>query len=218
MRCKAESSDLDRQKGFKASLPMASKPSRVFEDVRPSQLFGDLLTFNKLLTRPVVHLIYWSGLLVILIGAAGFVGAAIGVVIKDGIPLGLLLAIPTLVIGALVSFIGALIWRSFCEFYVAVFRISEDLSALRLAVEQGGSLAPARNSDPATAPEDPQTASVRTGLERIQGLGSLSPLKGFDPDPEAARTAEDAIAVITSPAPFPASAGAAAPAPGGIGR
>ncbi|MFN3229051.1 MAG: DUF4282 domain-containing protein [Asticcacaulis sp.] len=197
---------------------MASKPSRVFEDVLPSQLFGDLLTFNKLLTRPVIHLIYWSGLLVILIGAAGFVGAAIGVVIKDGIPLGLLLAIPTLVVGALVSFISALIWRSFCEFYVAVFRISEDLSALRSAVEQGGQALPVRATASATTatttPDDPQTASVRKGLERIQGLGSLSPLKGFDPDPDAERAAEESIAVITSPAPFPASTGA----PGAIGR
>jgi hypothetical protein len=35
-----------------------------------------------------------------------------------------------LVVGAL-----ALLWRSFCEFYVAIFRISEDLSVLRKDVE-----------------------------------------------------------------------------------
>ena len=29
----------------------------------------------------------------------------------------------------------ALLWRGFCEFYVAVFRISEDLRAMRLREE-----------------------------------------------------------------------------------
>ena len=33
--------------------------------------------------------------------------------------------------------VGALVlmWRAFCEFYVAVFRISEDLHALRLTAQ-----------------------------------------------------------------------------------
>jgi hypothetical protein len=35
-----------------------------------------------------------------------------------------------LVLGALV-----LLWRSFCEFYVAIFKISEDLAVLRADVE-----------------------------------------------------------------------------------
>ena len=61
-------------------------------------LIWDLLTFERLMTNTVVHLIYWAGL------------AIVGV----------------LVMGALL-----LLWRSFCEFYVAIFKISEDLSALR---------------------------------------------------------------------------------------
>ena len=32
---------------------------------------------------------------------------------------------------------GALLWRSFCEFYVALFRISDDLRAMRAAMERG---------------------------------------------------------------------------------
>jgi len=35
-----------------------------------------------------------------------------------------------LVMGALI-----LLWRSFCEFYVAIFKISEDLAVLRADVE-----------------------------------------------------------------------------------
>jgi hypothetical protein len=35
-----------------------------------------------------------------------------------------------LVMGALI-----LLWRAFCEFYVAVFKISEDLTVLRADVE-----------------------------------------------------------------------------------
>jgi hypothetical protein len=31
---------------------------------------------------------------------------------------------------------AVLLWRSFCEFYVTIFKISEDLSVLRRDVEQ----------------------------------------------------------------------------------
>ena len=64
----------------------------------------DLLTFERLLTGPVLHLIYWAGLAVV---------------------------------AALV-----LLWRGFCEFYVAVFRISEDLRALRQSSELKDSKSP----------------------------------------------------------------------------
>ena len=41
-----------------------------------------------------------------------------------------------MVVGGLLA-IGALVllWRSFCEFYVAIFKISEDLAILRADVE-----------------------------------------------------------------------------------
>ena len=47
----------------------------------------------------------------------------------------MLLAIPVLVGGLLVMAALVLLWRSFCEFYVAIFRISEDLPVLRADVE-----------------------------------------------------------------------------------
>jgi hypothetical protein len=98
-------------------------------------LIWDLLTFEKLMTNTVVHLIYWAGLAIIAVGVFGFVGAAVGVAIRDPFPYGLLMAIPVAVIGFLVMAALLLLWRSFCEFYVAVFRISEDLTALREDME-----------------------------------------------------------------------------------
>jgi energy-converting hydrogenase Eha subunit E len=93
----------------------------------------DLLTFDRLITGPVVHLIYWAGLAVIVLFGFGVVGGAIGLALRDPSLMSILLAIPTLVIGLLVAFVLALLWRAMCEFYVAIFRISDDLRALRLA-------------------------------------------------------------------------------------
>ena len=64
--------------------------------------------------------------------------------------IGLLLAIPVLIGGFLVMGALVLLWRSFCEFYVAIFRISEDLAVLRDSVDaerkrdRRGPAAPAR--------------------------------------------------------------------------
>jgi hypothetical protein len=102
----------------------------------------DLLTFDRLVTGTVVHLIYWSGLGLIAIGVFGFVGAAVGVAIRDPFPYGVLLAVPVAVVGLLVMSALLLLWRSFCEFYVAIFRIAEDLSVLRAEAE-------ARRGEPA---------------------------------------------------------------------
>jgi len=98
-------------------------------------LLWDLLTFERLMTNQVIHLIYWAGLAIIALGAFGTIGAAVGVAIRDPFPFGLLLAIPVIVGGLLVMAALILLWRSFCEFYVAIFKISEDLTVLRADVE-----------------------------------------------------------------------------------
>jgi hypothetical protein len=94
-------------------------------------LMWDLLTFDRLVTGPVIHLIYWAGLGVISLVAFSSVGAAVGVALRETAILGKLLALPVAVAGLLVAGAMALLWRAFCEFYVAVFRISDDLRALR---------------------------------------------------------------------------------------
>lgn len=101
-----------------------------------SRFLWDLLTFEKMLTGSVIHLVYWAGLGIIGIIAFGVIGAAIGVAIRDSnILLGILLALGILGIGMLGVGVGVLLWRAFCEFYVTIFRISEDLSVLRTDVE-----------------------------------------------------------------------------------
>ena len=107
------------------------------KSIPPRQLLWDLLTFDRRLAVPVIHLVYWAGLGLIALFAFSVVGASVGVALKEGLE-GLLLAIPVLVAGFLVVGALTLIWRSFCEFYVAVFRISDDLAAMRAAAESGG--------------------------------------------------------------------------------
>jgi hypothetical protein len=55
------------------------------------------------------------------------------VAIREQSIFGFLLAIGVLVGGTLVIGILALLWRAFCELYVALFRLSDDIHALRKA-------------------------------------------------------------------------------------
>jgi uncharacterized protein DUF4282 len=100
-----------------------------------SAILWDLLTFERLMTNAVIHLVYWAGLGVILLIGFGSLGAAVGVAIRDPLPWGILLAIPVLIAGLLVTAVLVLLWRSFCEFYVTIFKISEDLTVLRRETE-----------------------------------------------------------------------------------
>ena len=94
-------------------------------------LIWDILTFERLTTGPVVHLIYWAGLGLLALAGFSAIGAAVGLAIREPTLTSVLLAIPVLVGGLLLVCMLGLIWRATCEFYVAVFRISDDLRALR---------------------------------------------------------------------------------------
>jgi signal transduction histidine kinase len=96
----------------------------------------DLLTFERMMTGPVTHLIYWAGLGLILLIGFSIIGGAVGLGIRDGSLTGIALAFATLVAGLLVLMVMILVWRGLSEFYLAVFRIAEDLRALRLASEE----------------------------------------------------------------------------------
>jgi len=108
-------------------------PARNSKTRGSNGLFWDLLTFDRLVTGPVIHLIYWAGLGVVALFAFSVVGAAVGLALKEPGLQSLLLAFPVMVAGLLVAVAMVLLWRAFCEFYVAIFRISEDLRALRQA-------------------------------------------------------------------------------------
>lgn len=124
-----------------------SRPSmEAFKKTSPNDLFWDLLTFDRLLTGPVIHLIYWAGLALIVLGGFATIGGAVGLAWREeNLITKLALAIPFLIGGFIALGAGVLIWRSFCEFYVALFRISDDLRAVRAAIERGqlpGGVAP----------------------------------------------------------------------------
>jgi hypothetical protein len=96
----------------------------------------DLLTFDRMLTGHLIHLVYWAGLCVVAMMLFAVLGIAAGQAFGNGVQ-GILLALPVLVIGLIVAAAMALLWRSFCEFYLTVFRIGEDLRALRQASDAG---------------------------------------------------------------------------------
>lgn len=136
-----------------------------FRKASPGDIFWDLLTFDRLLTGPVIHLIYWAGLALIVLGGFGTIGAAVGVAMREEGMMKVALAIPVVVAGFLMLFAGALLWRSFCEFYVALFRISDDLRAMRAAMERGQAgpvFAPPPAEEAPLAPADVEPIAPRS--------------------------------------------------------
>jgi hypothetical protein len=95
-----------------------------------------MLTFDRLVTGPIVHVIYWCGLCLILLFGFAWIGGSIGLALRSMSLEILLIAIPAVVAGLLIMSALALLWRGMCEFYVAVFRIAEDLHALRASNER----------------------------------------------------------------------------------
>jgi hypothetical protein len=128
-----------------------------FRKTSIGDLFWDLLTFDRLMTGPVIHIIYWAGLATLVLGGFGAVGAAVGVASHEEGMNAVLLAAPILVFGVLFLAAGVLIWRAFCEFYVALFRISEDLRAMRGLLEGGARF----NDEPAAAETPPPPRAPR---------------------------------------------------------
>ncbi len=112
------------------------KPPR--QPARQRRGLMDLLTLERLMTSSIVHLVYWMGLgLIALIGFA-VIGAAVGGALREGAIVGWLLALPVFVAGLLVIAALAVLWRSFCELYVVIIGIGEDLRVLRRSVEAEG--------------------------------------------------------------------------------
>jgi hypothetical protein len=104
------------------------------DDESPPRLL-DFLTFERSLSRHVTLLIYWAGLGLISLVGFGVTGAAVGVALRgDGWEV--LLAIPAFVVGALLVVALLLLWRGASEFYVSIFRISDELRVLREMIER----------------------------------------------------------------------------------
>jgi hypothetical protein len=124
---------------------------------------GSFLTFDRMVAGQVVLLIYWAGLGIIALIGFSVIGAGVGLAMREDGMSGLLLGGPLLVGGVLVVVALTLVWRAICEFYIAIFRISDDLRALRrnddalfaARVEQGGAKAAPAQPTVQPAPEPP---------------------------------------------------------------
>ncbi|ESQ81374.1 DUF4282 domain-containing protein [Asticcacaulis sp. YBE204] len=137
-----------------------------FGSSKPKDIFQGILTFDRLLTKPVIHLIYWAGLALLVLGLFAVVGGTIGIAFKEEMPWGLFLALPFLIGGLVFLLAALLLWRSFCELYVALFRIAEDLRFLRTAAEQGqGALAPAPVANPTFQAPVPDTTGTHLSAD-----------------------------------------------------
>ncbi len=134
---------------------------------RPNSVLWNLLTLERLMTGSLIHLVYWFGLGVIALGGFGAIGGAVGIALREGPLMGLLAAIPVAVAGLLVISALAIIWRSFCEFYVVVIGIGEDLQVLRRSAEAG--MAAPQALAAAAAAEPPLMASAKRGRSAADG-------------------------------------------------
>ncbi len=90
----------------------------------------EFLTFERSLSRQVTLLIYWSGLGMIALVGFSLIGVAVGVALR-GEGWEVLLAVPAFVFGALLVVALILLWRGASEFYVAVFKIADELKLVR---------------------------------------------------------------------------------------
>ena len=117
-------------------------PRRTARSGQVEQVLWRLLTLERLMTSSIAHLVYWMGLGIIALGGFAAIGATVGVALREGDIQGWLLAFPVFITGLLVIGALAILWRSFCELYVVVIRIGDDLNALRRAAEVQGVIPP----------------------------------------------------------------------------
>ena len=102
-------------------------------------IVSQFLNFNKLMGQGLVKIVYFLGLICILIGVLfGILGAFGMMTISFFSGLGMLIAVP---LGGL---IGICFLRFACELYIAIFRMSDDLTAIR----NGGSASMAPKAGP----------------------------------------------------------------------
>jgi hypothetical protein len=81
---------------------------------------GDFLTFRRMITPIVIQIVFWIGIIGILVlGIVAIVDGASGE--TDG---------GAVVLGVLFIIFGPMIWRVFCELLILVFHIIEKLANL----------------------------------------------------------------------------------------
>jgi hypothetical protein len=83
---------------------------------------GDFLTFRRMITPIIIQIVFWIGIISILV--FGILAIVDGV--SDESDVG-----EVILGGILILIIGPLIWRVFCEILILTFRIIETFSDLR---------------------------------------------------------------------------------------
>ena len=74
----------------------------------------DLLSFNKMITPVFIHVIYWIGIGAVVLAGLGIVAGS-GSILK----------------GLLAIVVGLIVVRVGCEVLIVLFRINDNLTALR---------------------------------------------------------------------------------------
>ncbi len=152
---------------------------QAFGTTRPGEIYNSLLTFDRLVTKPIVHIVYWAGLCLFFLGACGVAGVSVGSALHDSDPMAWLLAFGLTVGGWLLILVGVLVWRSACEFYMAVLSIAEDLRTLRQYQEK----LEMPQTSPVRAPQpQPQAQAQAQGVAETFAP-KIDPLK-FEPPSE----------------------------------
>jgi hypothetical protein len=89
---------------------------------------SDYFSFRKSITSPFVKVIYFLGFVALTAGGIGFAGWAAMRLNEASIPRGL--GWYYLAIGLGILFVGNVVWRVFCEFWIVLFNIHARLVSL----------------------------------------------------------------------------------------
>jgi len=88
---------------------------------------GDILAFRRMITPIIIQIVFWIGIVGILVlGIAAIVDG-----ISNESDVG-----EVIVVGVLILILGPIIWRVFCEILILTFRIIETLADLRNIIKE----------------------------------------------------------------------------------
>jgi hypothetical protein len=99
------------------------------------------LNFDKLIGTALVKVIYYIGIVLIVLGTLFIMFSGFGV--------GFLQGIGTIVIGPILGIIYLVFWRFLCEMWIVLFKISNDLGDVKKSL--AGGAVPAASSAPPAA-------------------------------------------------------------------
>ena len=94
--------------------------------------FQDLLSFRKMITPTIIQILFWVGAGLSVLG--GLIAIIIGFATSGGAPL--------ILVGLLYMFIGPILIRVYCELIILLFKIFEEVVAMRKAIAGPGNEPP----------------------------------------------------------------------------